>query len=209
MRLYAQKWAYFGYLANLKLSQKPDLFLKLDWSAEWSRLLLFQKKTPRLMGCIEILPAMMNAIPLTLLSADPFESKGSARSISIAPERAFEPQLAPATGQSGKIVLPTMEGFCFEKIKHIAYLEANGNYTTLHFTDKRQILVCKTLREVELLLPERAFARIHRSHTIHLKHLKKYVRGKGGHVVLQNGSTLVVSAGQKELFLESLRIYFG
>lgn len=151
----------------------------------------------------------MNAIPLTLLSADPSESKGSARSISIAPDRAFEPPLAPDTGHSGKIVLPTMEGFCFEKIKHIAYLEANGNYTTLHFTDKRQVLVCKTLREVELLLPERAFARIHRSHTIHLKHIKKYVRGKGGHVVLQNGSTLVVSAGQKELFLESLRIYFG
>ena len=102
-----------------------------------------------------------------------------------------------------------MEGFCFEKIKHIAYLEANGNYTTLHFTDKRQILVCKTLREVELLLPERAFARIHRSHTIHLKHIKKYVRGKGGHVVLQNGITLVVSAGQKELFLDSLRTFFG
>ncbi|MEO6757892.1 MAG: LytTR family DNA-binding domain-containing protein [Saprospiraceae bacterium] len=152
---------------------------------------------------------MLNAVPLPLISADPSESKGSARSISIAPERNFAAPANPNAGKSGKIVLPTMEGFCFEKIKHIAYLEANGNYTTLHFTDKRQILVCKTLREVELLLPEPAFARIHRSHTIHLKHLKKYIRGKGGHVVLQNGSTLVVSAGQKELFLDSLKSYFG
>ncbi len=151
----------------------------------------------------------MNAVSLSLLSTEPTEPKGSARSISIAPDRHFEPQLAPTAGQSGKIVLPTMEGLCFEKIKHIAYLEANGNYTTLHFTDKRQVLVCKTLREVEMMLPEHAFARIHRSHTIHLKHLKKYVRGKGGHVVLQNGSTLVVSAGQKDLFLCSLRSYFG
>jgi len=152
---------------------------------------------------------MMNAVPLTLLSADPSESKGSARSISIVPDHVFEKKLLPTPGKSGKIVLPTMEGFCFEKIKHIAYLEANGNYTTLHFSDKRQILVCKTLREVELMLPEQKFARIHRSHTIHLKHLKKYVRGKGGHVVLENGINLVVSAGQKELFLDALRIYFG
>lgn len=110
---------------------------------------------------------------------------------------------------SKKIVLPTMEGLCFEKVRDIAYLEASGNYTLLHFTDKRQILVCRTLREVEQMLPEKAFARIHRSHTIHLKHIKKYVRGKGGHVVLQNGVTLVVSAGQKDIFLNALRQYFG
>ena len=168
----------------------------------------FQKRRRHYFGGVQILPAMLNAIPIPL-TADPYEPKGSARSISIAPDRGYDSPMDPTAGQSGKIVLPTMEGFCFEKIKHIAYLEANGNYTTLHFTDKRQILVCKTLREVEQMLPERAFARIHRSHTIHLKHIKKYVRGKGGHVVLQNGSTLVVSAGQKELFLDSLRTYFG
>jgi two-component system LytT family response regulator len=110
---------------------------------------------------------------------------------------------------SKKIMLPTMEGLCFEKVRDIAYLEASGNYTLLHFTDKRQILVCRTLREVEQMLPEKAFARIHRSHTIHLRHIKKYVRGKGGHVVLQNGVTLVVSAGQKDIFLNALRQYFG
>ncbi|MBN8685085.1 MAG: LytTR family transcriptional regulator [Chitinophagales bacterium] len=107
-----------------------------------------------------------------------------------------------------KVVLPTMEGLCFEKVKHIAYLEANGNYTSIHFTDKRQILVCKTLREVEALLPQAAFARIHRSHTIHLRHIKKYVRGKGGHVVLQNGAILSVSTGQKDAFIEALRFFY-
>jgi two-component system LytT family response regulator len=113
----------------------------------------------------------------------------------------------PAKG--GKVMLPTMEGMCFEKVKQIAYLEASGNYTVLHFTDTRQVLVCKTLREVEQLLPESAFIRIHRSHTIHLRHIKKYVRGKGGYVVMQNGVTLTVSSGQKDLFLEALRQFFG
>ena len=111
--------------------------------------------------------------------------------------------------QPKKIMLPTMDGLCFEKIKHIAYLEANGNYTALHFTDGRQVLVCKTLGDVERMLPSRSFVRIHRSHTIHMRHLKKYTRGKGGHVQLQNGVTLTVSSGQKEHFLETLRNYFG
>ncbi|MBV6439572.1 MAG: LytTR family transcriptional regulator [Haliscomenobacteraceae bacterium CHB4] len=145
---------------------------------------------------------MLNAVSLHSIT-DSNEPNRSARAGSILPE------YNTSRKASKKIVLPTMEGLCFEKVRDIAYLEASGNYTLLHFTDKRQILVCRTLREVELLLPDEAFARIHRSHTIHLKHIKKYVRGKGGHVVLQNGVTLVVSAGQKDLFLNALRQYFG
>lgn len=118
-------------------------------------------------------------------------------------------QLRKVQKAASKVVLPTMEGLCFEKIKHILYLEANGNYTTLHLQDKRQILVCKTLREVELMLPVAAFVRIHRSHTIHLRFIKKYLRGKGGHVILQNGITLAVSAGQKECFMDALKRFFG
>ncbi|MBK8554714.1 MAG: LytTR family transcriptional regulator [Lewinellaceae bacterium] len=107
-----------------------------------------------------------------------------------------------------QIMLPTMDGLCFEKIKHIAYLEASGNYTVLHFIDSRQVLVCKTLGDVEQLLSSGAFVRIHRSHTIHLRHIKKYTRGKGGHVLLQNGVTLAVSSGQRENFLITLKKYF-
>jgi len=145
---------------------------------------------------------MLNAVPLHSIT-DADEPNRSARTTNIVSEYTL------AQKASKKVVLPTMEGLCFEKVRDIAYLEASGNYTLLHFTDKRQILVCRTLREVEQMLPEKAFTRIHRSHTIHLKHIKKYVRGKGGHVVLQNGVTLVVSAGQKDLFLNALRQYFG
>jgi two-component system LytT family response regulator len=145
---------------------------------------------------------MMNAVSLHSIT-DVNEPNRSARSVPMSPE------YSTARKTSKKVVLPTMEGLCFEKVKDIAYLEASGNYTLLHFTDKRQILVCRTLREVEVLLPEKGFTRIHRSHTIHLRHIKKYVRGKGGHVVMQNGVTLVVSAGQKDLFLNALRQYFG
>lgn len=145
----------------------------------------------------------MNAVTFRYLHESD-DSNTHSRGIALKTRR-----ISTAKSLKGKVVLPTMEGMCFEKIKHIAYLEANGNYTTLHFEDKRQVLVCKTLREVELMLPDDAFVRIHRSHTIHLRHIKKYVRGKGGHVVLNNGANLAVSAGQKDFFLESLRRYFN
>ncbi|MGI9160470.1 MAG: LytR/AlgR family response regulator transcription factor [Saprospiraceae bacterium] len=105
-------------------------------------------------------------------------------------------------------MFPTLDGFCFEKIKRIAYLEANGNYTTLHFTDGRQTLVCKTLGDVERLLPRGDFARIHRSHTIHLRHLVKYMRGKGGQVTLKTGVTLTVASNRREDFLSALQQFF-
>ena len=109
---------------------------------------------------------------------------------------------------SKKVMLPTMEGISFEKIKNVLFLEASGNYTLLHFTDGRQILVCRSLCEIESRLPDMAFVRIHRSHTIHLRHVKKYVRGKGGHVVLNNGAVLAVSSGQKDHFSQALQKYF-
>lgn len=157
---------------------------------------------------------MMTALPYPNATDSSEPVRSSARAVVMSPEYFIVPQAMEQTqpntsGKAGKIVLPTMEGMCFEKVKHIAYLEASGNYTVLHFLDGRQILVCKTLREVEQLLPENAFVRIHRSHTIHLRHIKKYVRGKGGHVVLLNSVTLTVSAGQKDNFLDSLKQYFN
>lgn len=151
---------------------------------------------------------MLNVIAIRRLPESPEPNAALSRAIQVKPSLGMEPG-AQTNPPAGKIALPTMEGLCFEKVKHITFLEASGNYTALHFKDKRQVLVCKTLREVEQMLPDQAFARIHRSHSIHLKHLKKYVRGKGGHVLLQNGVTLTVSTGQKDHFLAQIKAYFG
>ena len=146
----------------------------------------------------------MNALPLPNCSDNRHPAAKTPRAIPL------HIQEKPAVySKPGKIMLPTMDGLCFEKVKHLAYLEACGNYTALHFTDGRQVLVCKTLGDVEQMLPADAFVRIHRSHTIHLRHIKKYTRGKGGHVLLQNGVTLAVSSGQRETFLSTLRQFFG
>lgn len=116
----------------------------------------------------------------------------------------------PASEQLRKIALPTMEGIHFERIQEITCLEAQGNYTLLYFSDKRQLLVCKTLQSIEQLLNNKLqFVRVHRSFTINLNHLERYIRGKGGYVILENGSHVNVSAGRKQAFLETVERYFG
>lgn len=119
------------------------------------------------------------------------------------PKRAPQPEKL-----SDKVILPTLEGFVVEKWKRIVYMEAQGNYTLLHLVGGRNRLVCKTLREMEGRLPKLHFTRIHRSHTIHLKHLTKYNRGKGGSVVLSSGDSLAVSAGYRDNLFEALARYF-
>ena len=109
---------------------------------------------------------------------------------------------------SEKIALPTMEGIHFEEIKNVIFLEAQGNYTALRLVNNRKILVCKTLREMEELIRSEAFVRVHRSYTINLNKLTKYVKGKGGYVVLDDGSHVNVSVGRKKEFMEAIEIFF-
>jgi two-component system, LytTR family, response regulator len=109
---------------------------------------------------------------------------------------------------SNKIALPTMDGINFENTDDIVSLEAQGNYTMLHFIDGRQLLICKPLNTMELALEDAAFMRIHRSATIHMGHIKQYIKGKGGYVVMNNGLTIAVSEGKRQEFLDALKEHF-
>lgn len=114
-----------------------------------------------------------------------------------------------ANDKNRKLALPTMEGFCFEKLNSIIGLEAQGNYTLLHFKDNKHLLVSKTLQDIETMIDDDRFVRIHRSTTINLDALVRYVKGKGGSVVLENGKSFDVSPGRKQHFFDCIKHYFG
>lgn len=115
---------------------------------------------------------------------------------------------APDAPKCKKLALPTLEGFVFEKINRILYLEAKGNYTSLHLIDGRQLLLCRHLGDMGRLLPADRFVRIHRSFIVHLKHVVRYVRTKHGAVVLSNGVTLNVSPNYRPTFVAAMSRYF-
>ncbi|QIY89692.1 LytR/AlgR family response regulator transcription factor [Chryseobacterium gallinarum] len=100
-----------------------------------------------------------------------------------------------------KISLPTLQGFKLTDIDDIIRCEADSSYTTFYLIDKTKILVSKTLHEFEEFLTEHNFFRIHHKHLINLAHLKEYIKGKGGQVVMTDNSVLDVSVRKKNDFL--------
>jgi len=106
--------------------------------------------------------------------------------------------------QSNKINLPTLQGFKITDINDIIRCEADSSYTTFYLTDKSRIIVSKTLHEFEELLLKYNFFRIHHKHLINLSHLKEYIKGKGGQVVMVDHSVLDVSVRKKNDFLQRI-----
>jgi len=101
-----------------------------------------------------------------------------------------------------KIAIPTLDGLLFFDIKDITHLEAQSNYTEIHFSNNQKLLACRTLKEFEELLPSEIFFRPHHSHIINLSFIKRYIRGDGGQIELQNGTVVSVSRKKKEEFLK-------
>jgi two-component system, LytTR family, response regulator len=100
-----------------------------------------------------------------------------------------------------KIAVPTAEGFDFILIEEIIRCEAQGPYTRIFIKGSKSILVSKPLKEYETLLPDTIFLRIHNSHLVNLNFIKKYNRGRGGYIEMDDGTMLEVAIRRKDEFL--------
>ena len=69
-------------------------------------------------------------------------------------------------------------------------------------------MISKPLFDYECLLAGTTFLRIHKSFLINLLHIKEYMRGEGGTVVMSNGMEIEVSRRKKELFLTKVKEHF-
>lgn len=103
-----------------------------------------------------------------------------------------------------KIMVPTNSGFELLDVADIIRCESHINYTNIFLKNKKEILVAKTLKEFEEMLSEYHFFRIHNSHLVNLSSVKSYHKGKGGSVILSDGTELEVSTRRKDDFLREL-----
>ncbi len=104
-----------------------------------------------------------------------------------------------------KLTISNNDGIMLLDYEDILYVEASGAYSIFHLKNLKKIVISKTLSQVEEMILDDSFMRIHKSYIIHLKHLEKYMKGDGGEVVLTNGTTLPVSRNKKEALLNILR----
>lgn len=103
-----------------------------------------------------------------------------------------------------KIALPSSDGIDFIKAESIIRAEAERSYSNFYLENGKKILVSKPLKEYEALLEQCDFFRVHKSHMINLAHLEKYVKGKGGYVIMKDGSHVDVSVRKKDDLLNRL-----
>lgn len=106
--------------------------------------------------------------------------------------------------RSSRLSLPTMEGLLFVDIHDIIFIESEGRYSRFHLANHTKLMVSKNLGEFEMELSGKGFTRIHHSYIVNLSYVVKYIRGRGGYVVMKNGLTLEVSVRKKDDFLDSL-----
>lgn len=127
-------------------------------------------------------------------------------------ERVFRPKLHETPSNSaaldflpGKLRIPHANGLRVIDVANIVHLKAEGNYTSFHLDDNTKVMATGCIKEFANLLDSSRFARIHKSHVIHLDHVKEYFTDGIPYVVLSNGDTVEVSRRRKEYFLNCIR----
>ena len=110
--------------------------------------------------------------------------------------------------QQLKLCLPSLKGFQVVDLEEIVYAESSGNYTNFHFCNKTIICTSKPLHEYETLLSDAGFVRIHKCSLVNLRHVKEYIRGEGGTVVLSTGQQVEVSRRRKEELLAMIKSHY-
>lgn len=113
-------------------------------------------------------------------------------------------QLGAMGIRKNKLALPVEGRLSMLEFDSIIYCESDGNYTVLHLHGMKNIMVSRTLKDIEGMLPHPPFLRIHNSYVINLNHVVEYIRGDGGDVVLTNNILLRVARSRKNDLIEAL-----
>ncbi|MES1220106.1 MAG: response regulator [Bacteroidota bacterium] len=107
-----------------------------------------------------------------------------------------------------RLCLPTLKGFTILKLEEIVYCEAQRSYTVFRLLNNKSITISKPLFDYDNLLAGTVFLRIHKSFLINMMHVKEYIRGEGGTVIMTNGMEIEVSRRKKEQFLAKIKESF-
>jgi two-component system LytT family response regulator len=107
-----------------------------------------------------------------------------------------------------KLCIPDMKGFRVIDLNDIIYCESESSYTIFHLQTGQPITASKSIVEYELLLEQNGFCRIHKSFLVNLRHIREYIRGEGGSIMLTNDKTIEVSRRKKEVFIAKMKELF-
>ncbi len=103
-----------------------------------------------------------------------------------------------------KITVSVKGGLVFLDPSSIIRLEAEGSYTHIFIVGETYI-TSKNIKEYEELFSDFSFFRVHKSHLVNLKMVKRFSNVDGNYVFMNDGSKAEVSRRKQEQFLEAMR----
>jgi two-component system, LytTR family, response regulator len=104
-----------------------------------------------------------------------------------------------------RISISALDSIYFVSLKEIIRLEAQDNYTHIYLSTGEKITSSKTMRVYEDMLEHRNFFRIHKTHIINVNFIRKFMKGDGGYVIMDDGIQIDVSRRRRPIFIEFLK----
>lgn len=88
--------------------------------------------------------------------------------------------------------------------EEIIYCKSDGNYTEVYLKNGDKEVLSKKLKDVESLIGETVFLRVHNSYLVNMKYLKEFIKTDGSYLILENGASIPVSRTKKADLLHFL-----
>lgn len=102
------------------------------------------------------------------------------------------------------IALHTAEKIHIARLADILRMEADGNYTEVHFTNGQKLLLTKTLKDFSTILEATGFVRVHQSHLVNFEHIREFIKTDGGYIVMADGAKVPVAVRKRAEVVERL-----
>ncbi len=104
-----------------------------------------------------------------------------------------------------KIAVNVENEIVFIDAHKIMYCKAQGNQTLVHTISNKALIAYQSIGQFEEMLSDENFFRVHNSFLINLNCINKYIKGRGGIVVMQDGTRIEVASRRKDAFLSSFK----
>ncbi|RPD96628.1 DNA-binding response regulator [Aureibaculum marinum] len=111
--------------------------------------------------------------------------------------------LVPQQGYN-KIGLPLVGKTKYVAPNDIYYCKSDGNYCEIFFVDGSVEMLTKKIKEIEEIISNKYFFRVHNSYLVNINYIKEFVKTEGQYLVLENGTSIPVSRSKKNDLLKLL-----
>ena len=111
----------------------------------------------------------------------------------------------PRDYMQSKLCISLTEGCMILPIQKIKRLEADSNYTIIHTTDEKRIVVSRTMKVLIKTLPESMFIQCHKSHVVNIDHITFITKTS---ILLEGDEEVPISRKKSKVVIENLKSIF-